>query len=148
MNWYYVEADTKRQVGPIDGDEFVALISSGKITPGTLVWREGMAHWHPLVEAIGRRRCRRRRHHPRHHRSLLERLLSPGTIQRHRRHPVFPEPPSEGQRTSLLRPALILAVYATFVIALGAGMWHAVTHPHPGNRSPLMHYLVEILKGE
>lgn len=147
MKWHYVDSDTHRRIGPIEADQFEALLASGKINPETPVWREGMTHWHPLAEATGRRRCRRRHRRPLPHRTLLERLLTPGTIRRHRRHPDFQGPPSERQQDSLLKKALMLVVYATFLIALGAGMWHAAAHPGPFNRSPLMHKLVQFLKG-
>ena len=48
MNWYY--ADNGQQAGPVDETQFQALIQSGRITPETLVWREGMANWLPLRE--------------------------------------------------------------------------------------------------
>jgi len=48
MNWYYVDAG--KQAGPVDEAQFEALIQSGKITPDTLVWREQMANWQPLLE--------------------------------------------------------------------------------------------------
>lgn len=49
MNWHYSENNLPQ--GPIPEAEFSALIRSGRITPGTLVWREGMANWTPLAEA-------------------------------------------------------------------------------------------------
>src|SRR5437763_15449548 len=45
MTWYYVEAG--QQAGPVDSELLAALISSGRIQPDTLVWREGMASWLP-----------------------------------------------------------------------------------------------------
>jgi uncharacterized RDD family membrane protein YckC len=45
MQWYYVE-DGKR-IGPITEPDFRSLVSSGKITPKTLVWSAGMADWIP-----------------------------------------------------------------------------------------------------
>ena len=47
--WYY--ADNGVQNGPLTETDFNALIASGKITPNTLVWRDGMAAWLPLHEA-------------------------------------------------------------------------------------------------
>ena len=49
MSWYY--ADAGQQAGPVDDAQIEALIASGKITPDTLVWRQGMANWQPLKEA-------------------------------------------------------------------------------------------------
>ncbi|HTV39754.1 MAG TPA: RDD family protein [Candidatus Sulfotelmatobacter sp.] len=45
MNWYYVEQG--KQMGPVNDEQFNALLQSGTITPDTLVWREGMAEWVP-----------------------------------------------------------------------------------------------------
>lgn len=45
MSWYYVEQG--KQAGPVSDEEFNALLQGGKITPGTLVWREGMPEWVP-----------------------------------------------------------------------------------------------------
>jgi uncharacterized RDD family membrane protein YckC len=49
MNWYYAEGG--QQAGPVDDAQFEALIQSGKLTPETLVWHQGMANWQPLREA-------------------------------------------------------------------------------------------------
>ncbi len=46
MNWYY-EQGGQRQ-GPVPDSEIDVLLSSGAITPATLVWREGMENWAPL----------------------------------------------------------------------------------------------------
>jgi uncharacterized protein DUF4339 len=46
MSWYY--ADAGQQAGPVDDAQFDALVRSGKITPDTLVWCQGMAEWKPL----------------------------------------------------------------------------------------------------
>ncbi|MDD4871567.1 MAG: DUF975 family protein [Kiritimatiellae bacterium] len=43
MQWYY--ADQGKSVGPVSEVEFQNLVSSGKITPQTLVWHEGMPEW-------------------------------------------------------------------------------------------------------
>ncbi len=45
MNWYY--SDGTQQIGPVTETDWTALIANGKITPETLVWREGMANWAP-----------------------------------------------------------------------------------------------------
>ena len=50
MNWYYV--DEGRQAGPVEEAQFQALIQSGKITPQTLVWKEGMAQWQPCRDVM------------------------------------------------------------------------------------------------
>lgn len=50
MNWYYVEDNQQR--GPISEAELGTLIETGKVTPTTLVWREGLANWQPLAEAM------------------------------------------------------------------------------------------------
>lgn len=46
MTWYYVEDQQQR--GPVTAAEFEHLVHSGRITPRTLVWREGMEVWQPL----------------------------------------------------------------------------------------------------
>ena len=43
MAWYYSENGA--QAGPIDEPTFNSLVSAGRITPETLVWREGMEAW-------------------------------------------------------------------------------------------------------
>jgi uncharacterized RDD family membrane protein YckC len=48
MNWFYVDAG--QQAGPVDDTQLQALVTSGKIQPGTLVWHEGMANWQPYQE--------------------------------------------------------------------------------------------------
>jgi uncharacterized membrane protein YjgN (DUF898 family) len=49
MNWFYVEGG--KSVGPISEDKLSGLIGEGKVSPETLVWREGMAEWKPCREA-------------------------------------------------------------------------------------------------
>lgn len=51
MNWFYVENGQQR--GPISETDLQALLTAGKITPETLVWREGMAEWKPWRDAGG-----------------------------------------------------------------------------------------------
>jgi len=46
MDWYFAEAN--QRLGPVDDTEFRSLRESGRIGPGTLVWRNGMADWQPL----------------------------------------------------------------------------------------------------
>lgn len=46
MNWFYESGG--QQQGPVAEQELDRLLSEGKITPNTLIWREGMADWQPL----------------------------------------------------------------------------------------------------
>lgn len=46
--WYYVEDGQQR--GPVVDADFEALRREGKITPETLIWREGMANWQPASQ--------------------------------------------------------------------------------------------------
>lgn len=43
MQWYYAEQGQQR--GPVDDDALAALVTSGAVGDGTLVWREGMTNW-------------------------------------------------------------------------------------------------------
>ena len=43
MEWYY--SQDGQPVGPVNEDQFNALVRTGVITAGTSVWREGMADW-------------------------------------------------------------------------------------------------------
>jgi len=45
MDWYYVDAG--KSTGPISEPQLVDLIKAGKVTPDTLLWREGMTEWKP-----------------------------------------------------------------------------------------------------
>ncbi len=49
MNWYYESAG--QQQGPVPDTELDRLLAEGKITPDTLVWREGLAGWAPMRTA-------------------------------------------------------------------------------------------------
>ena len=49
MDWYY--AHQGAQVGPIASGQFEELVRAGRVTPDTLVWREGMAQWQPYSTA-------------------------------------------------------------------------------------------------
>jgi GYF domain 2 len=49
MDWYY--AHQGAQVGPIASGPFEELVRAGRVTPGTLVWHEGMAQWQPYSTA-------------------------------------------------------------------------------------------------
>jgi hypothetical protein len=46
MNWYYESAG--QQQGPVSETDLERLLTEGKITLDTLVWREGMAGWAPF----------------------------------------------------------------------------------------------------
>jgi hypothetical protein len=46
MNWFYAEGN--QQNGPVSDSQLDELLRSGKISPATLVWREGMSQWQPL----------------------------------------------------------------------------------------------------
>lgn len=48
MSWYY--ADNGKQIGPVTDDEWKILTQSGRISPQTLVWKEGMAEWLPFSQ--------------------------------------------------------------------------------------------------
>lgn len=47
-NWYYGE--NGEQQGPFDDASIRQAISDGKLTPYTMVWREGMPGWLPLLQ--------------------------------------------------------------------------------------------------
>jgi hypothetical protein len=47
--WFYGE--NGQQQGPVEDDAFGALIASQRISPTTLVWREGMPAWLPFHQA-------------------------------------------------------------------------------------------------
>lgn len=49
MNWYYESAG--QQQGPVPDTELDRLLAEGKITPETLIWREGLPGWAPLRTA-------------------------------------------------------------------------------------------------
>jgi len=51
MNWYYV--DEGKQAGPVSDEQLNEMFRSGKLKPGTLVWREGMADWAPYGDVRG-----------------------------------------------------------------------------------------------
>lgn len=48
--WYFGE--NGRQSGPVEDAEFSALIAAQRITPATLVWRDGMREWVPLSQVM------------------------------------------------------------------------------------------------
>lgn len=45
--WYY--GTNGQQHGPVEEAELKAMIAAGSVGPHTLVWRDGMADWLPLV---------------------------------------------------------------------------------------------------
>jgi hypothetical protein len=46
VDWFYVQNGS--QIGPLPVGQFDDLVRSGRITPQTLVWREGLANWQPF----------------------------------------------------------------------------------------------------
>jgi hypothetical protein len=46
MNWFYAEGN--QQAGPVSDSQLDEFLRSGKISPATLVWHEGMPQWQPL----------------------------------------------------------------------------------------------------
>jgi len=46
VDWFYVQNGS--QIGPVPVAQFDDLVRSGRITPQTLVWREGLANWQPF----------------------------------------------------------------------------------------------------
>lgn len=46
--WYYGEHG--QQFGPVSDPEIRGMIASGRISPQTVVWRDGMPAWMPLAE--------------------------------------------------------------------------------------------------
>jgi Zn-dependent protease with chaperone function len=50
-NWYYLIGAERR--GPITEHELRALAQTGKVTPSTLVWKEGMQNWTAAGEIDG-----------------------------------------------------------------------------------------------
>src|ERR1700744_1747311 len=48
MNWFYAIDSQKN--GPVTDTQLDELLLSGKINQQTLVWREGMDNWQPLIQ--------------------------------------------------------------------------------------------------
>ncbi len=46
--WYFVERG--QTVGPISQDELARNVSSGRLGPDTMVWKDGMPDWRPFVD--------------------------------------------------------------------------------------------------
>lgn len=53
MSWYYATKE-KTQAGPVDEAGLQALLSSGEITPETLIWQQGMTGWTPYSAVFNR----------------------------------------------------------------------------------------------
>jgi hypothetical protein len=51
MQWYYV--DDGKQAGTVNDAQLEALVGAGKVTPDTLVWRQGMENWQPYAQVSG-----------------------------------------------------------------------------------------------
>ena len=47
--WYYAECGPHQ--GPVSGDQLHHMLASGKISPSTIVWREGMEYW-TIIELV------------------------------------------------------------------------------------------------
>ena len=47
-HWYYGE--NGQQLGPMDESAIRTAMSDGRVTPQTLVWRDGMPNWQPLAQ--------------------------------------------------------------------------------------------------
>lgn len=48
--WFY--AKDGEQHGPVEADDIRSRLSSGDLSNGTLVWKEGMSQWSPLGEVL------------------------------------------------------------------------------------------------
>jgi hypothetical protein len=62
MEWYFAEGQERR--GPITEEALRANLASGRLTPDTLIWRQGMADWAPVRTTLvpdlpppGEQRC-------------------------------------------------------------------------------------------
>ena len=51
-NWYYVDPKTSDKRGPYDERRIRQGYIGGLLSAGTLVWREGLANWVPLRDAL------------------------------------------------------------------------------------------------
>lgn len=49
MEWYYAANDERR--GPVPASEIASLVTAGKISRQTLVWKQGMAEWKTAGDA-------------------------------------------------------------------------------------------------
>jgi hypothetical protein len=50
MSWYYVQDGEAK--GPVEQEQFEALVRDRVIHAGTMLWREGMATWQPYAEPL------------------------------------------------------------------------------------------------
>lgn len=50
MDWFYLDG-ANRQNGPVSDSQLDELLHSGKISPTTLIWKQGMAQWQPLNQS-------------------------------------------------------------------------------------------------
>lgn len=48
-DWYY-STDRQQPSGPVDTDHLRAMLATGQLPAGTLLWREGLARWHSAAE--------------------------------------------------------------------------------------------------
>jgi hypothetical protein len=48
--WHYADGDIQR--GPVGLDALRALVRAGRLTPDSLVWREGMGQWAPASSQV------------------------------------------------------------------------------------------------
>ena len=51
-NWYYVDPKTSERCGPFDERRIRQGYIDGTLAASSLVWREGLANWIPLRQAI------------------------------------------------------------------------------------------------
>ena len=51
IQWWYARED--EQFGPVSAAELRRLASQGGLSPGDLVWREGLAEWAPAARLKG-----------------------------------------------------------------------------------------------
>lgn len=51
-NWYYVDPKTSERCGPFDEHRIRQGYIDGTLAPSSLVWREGLANWIPLRQAL------------------------------------------------------------------------------------------------
>jgi len=50
MAWHYIE--NGQQAGPVDEAAFNSLVSTGRIKPDTMIWRDGMKDWAPYASVV------------------------------------------------------------------------------------------------
>jgi hypothetical protein len=47
--WYYMDHHGRQQ-GPVSGQDMVSLRESGSVTESTMVWKQGLAEWVPVLD--------------------------------------------------------------------------------------------------